>query len=227
MPWLTLAFVAMLAPCLATAQTTGNLEGQVADQSGNALPGVSVESAGPKLQGIRTAATGTDGRYRFLSLVPGDYIVTATLAEFGKVQKKATVTLDALTTANLQLALSTSTEVTVTGEAPLLDVSSTTAGSNYAGKVIDKLPLSSRNYADIVFTQPGVQADNGETQGRSLAISIYGATSAENSFLIDGINTTNVIKGIQGKGHQQRVHPGGRGQDLGVPSRVLLGTPAV
>ncbi len=50
-----------------------------------------------------------------------------------------------------------------------------------------------------MFTQPGVQADFGETQGRSLAISIYGSTSAENLFLIDGVNTTNVIKGFQGK----------------------------
>ena len=75
---------------------------------------------------------------------------------------------------------------------------STTQGSNYSAKVIEKLPVG-RNYADIVFTQPGVQADFGETQGRSLAISIYGSTSSENLFLIDGVNTTNVIKGFQGK----------------------------
>ena len=50
-----------------------------------------------------------------------------------------------------------------------------------------------------MFLQPGVQADFGETQGRSLAISIYGSTSAENLLLIDGVNTTNVIKGVQGK----------------------------
>ena len=50
-----------------------------------------------------------------------------------------------------------------------------------------------------MLSQPGVQTDNGETQGRSLALSIYGSTSAENLFLIDGVNTTNVIKGFQGK----------------------------
>ena len=82
--------------------------------------------------------------------------------------------------------------------APLVDVASTTQGSNFSAKVIDKLPVG-RNYADVVFTQPGVQADFGETQGRSLAISIYGSTSSENLFLIDGVNTTNVIKGFQGK----------------------------
>ncbi len=80
----------------------------------------------------------------------------------------------------------------------MVDATSTTQGSNYRAKVIDKLPVG-RNYADIVFTQPGVQADFGETQGRSLAISIYGSTSSENLFLIDGVNTTNVIKGFQGK----------------------------
>ncbi len=189
----------LVAPVAVLAQTTGTIEGAITDQSGAALPGVTVELAGVRLQGARTAVTTADGHYRFLSLTPGDYTVTATLAGFGKVQKKATVGLDATVQANLQLNLSTTAEVTVTGEAPLIDSTSTTAGSNFAGKVIDKLPLPSRNYADIVFTQPGVQADNGETQGRSLAISIYGATSAENSFLIDGVNTTNVIKGIQGK----------------------------
>ncbi len=188
----------LLAPVV-LAQTTGTIEGQITDQSGAALPGVTVDLAGVHLQGSKTAVTAADGRYRFLNLTPGDYTVTATLSGFGRVQKKATVALDAMTTANLQLSLSTTAEVTVTGEAPLIDSSSTTAGSNFSGKVVDKLPLSSRNYADVVFVQPGVQADAGETQGRSLAISVYGSTSAENNFLIDGVNTTNVIKGIQGK----------------------------
>ena len=150
------------------------------------------------MQGTRTAVTSADGRYRFPSVPPGQYKVTAELTSFGKVQKNATVTLDSTQTVNLQLSLSTTAEVTVTGEAPLVDVTSTTQGSNYSAQVIDKLPVG-RNYADIVFTQPGVQADFGETQGRSLAISIYGSTSSENLFLIDGVNTTNVIKGFQGK----------------------------
>jgi hypothetical protein len=194
-----IACLLLVMAAAARAQTTGTIEGQITDQSGAALPGVTIELVGAHLQGTRATVTAADGRYRFLSLVPGDYTVTASLEGFGKAQKKATVTLDATATASLQLALATTAEVTVTGEAPLIDATSTTSGSNYAGKVIDKLPLSSRNYADIVFTQPGVQADNGETQGRSLAISIYGSTSAENSFLIDGVNTTNVVKGIQGK----------------------------
>ena len=46
---------------------------------------------------------------------------------------------------------------------------------------------------------PGVSTDRGDTEGRSLALTIYGATSAENQWIIDGVNTTNVFKGVQGK----------------------------
>ncbi len=195
---LFLAACLLVAPLAVFAQTTGTIEGSVTDQNGGSLPGVTVELASPNLQGSRTAVTGNDGRYRFVSLPPGRYTVTGNLSGFGNVQKTANVTLDATATANLQLSLTTKESVTVTGEAPLVDVTSTTTGSNYTAKVMDKLPLG-RNYASIVLSQPGVQTDNGETQGRSLAISIYGSTSAENLFLIDGVNTTNVIKGFQGK----------------------------
>ena len=162
------------------------------------MPGVNVELAGPRLQGIHTVVTSASGGYRFPGVPPGVYTITASLPGFGKVQKGATVTLDATATVSLSLSLSTTAEVTVTGEAPIVDSTSTTTGSNYTANVINKLPVG-RNYADIVFSQPGTQADFGETQGRSLAISIYGSTSAENLFLIDGVNTNNVMKGFQGK----------------------------
>ena len=197
-------FTFVLAVCLlaiapvVVGQTTGTIAGAVTDQNGGALPGVTVEAASPNLQGTRTAVTGPDGAYRFVSLPPGAYRVTATLSGFSTVQKNATVQLDATASVDMQLRLATAEEITVTGEAPIVDITSTTTGSNYTAKVMDKLPLQ-RNYADIVRSQPGVQEDTGERQGTALALSIYGSTSAENLFLIDGINTTNVIKGLQGK----------------------------
>ncbi len=188
----------LVAPLSVPAQTTGTVEGTVVDQSNAALPGVNVELAGRSLQGTRTAATSASGTFRFPSVPPGAYTITASLPGLGKVQKTATVSLDATATVLLQLALTASAEVTVSGQAPLIDSTSTTTGSSYSAKIIDKLPVG-RNYADIVFSQPGAQADFGKTEARSLAISLYGSTSAENLFLIDGIDTTNVMKGVQGK----------------------------
>ena len=188
----------LVAPLAVFGQTTGTIEGQVTDQNGGALPGVTLELSGPNLQGSRSATTDGQGRYRFVSLTPGRYTVTANLSGFGQVQKTASVTLDATANVSLQMSLAAKESVVVSGEAPLVDTSSTTTGSSYTAKVIDKLPVG-RNYAAIVESQPGVQTDYGETQGRSLALSVYGATSAENLFIVDGVNTTNVIKGFQGK----------------------------
>lgn len=188
----------LISPALVFAQTTGTIEGTVTDQSGGTLPGVTVEATSPHLQGTRTAITERDGRFRFVSLPPGNYKVTATLSGFATTRKDAAVVLDGTATVNLQMRPATGEAITVTAEAPLIDVTSTTTGTNYTASEIQKLPVQ-RNYASIVMAQPGVQTDVGETQGRSLAISIYGSTSAENLWLIDGINTTNVIKGFQGK----------------------------
>src|SRR5512143_3857510 len=135
----------LLVPAVSLAQTTGTVEGAATDQSHAPLPGVTVTLTSPNLQGTRTAVTAADGRYRFPSIPPGAYTVTAELSGFGKVERKATVTLDATATVNLSLSLSTSAEITVTGEAPMVDSTSTTQGTNYSAKVIDKLPVG-RNY---------------------------------------------------------------------------------
>ena len=181
-----------------SAQTTGRIEGTVTDQNGAVLPGVTVEVSSPNLQGTRTAVTGNDGRYRFASLPPGTYKISATLSGMGTIEKSTPVALDATATVNMQMSLTTKEAVTVTGEAPLVDTTSTTGGTNYTSKVIEKLPTG-RNYAEIIRLNPGVNQDQGDTQGRAVSLTVYGATSVENQFIIDGVNTTNVIRGFQGK----------------------------
>ncbi len=199
MPCRLLAGLALLIfACPLLAQTTGDVAGMVTEASGGALPGVTIEASSPSLQGIRVAVTGPDGMYRLPGLPPGIYRIRATLAGFGPGEKTAPVSLDSTGTVNFTLEVAAREEVLVSGEIPLVDVTSTTGGTNYVNKVIVRLPVA-RNYADIVRSNPGVGTDLGETQGRSLALTIYGATSVENQWIVDGVNTTNVIKGFQGK----------------------------
>jgi hypothetical protein len=159
---------------------------------------VTVEATSPSLQGTRSVVTREDGNYRFPAVAPGIYRVRATLSPLASAEKVAAVSLDATATVDMMLALTAREEVAVSGGIPLVDVTSTTSGTNYTSNVIARLPVA-RNYADIVRSNPGVNTDRGETQGRSLALTFYGATSVENQWIIDGINTTNVLKGIQGK----------------------------
>ncbi|HEY3202419.1 MAG TPA: TonB-dependent receptor, partial [Thermoanaerobaculia bacterium] len=197
-------FITVLSVCILLAapfvfaQTTGNIQGTITDADGHPLPGVTVEVSGPSLQGARTVVTSADGSYRFPALIPGNYKVRAALSGFATVEKGAVVSLDATATANLVLRLTQKEEVVVSGEAPLVDTTSTTTGTSYTSSVMAKLPIGT-NYAAIVRSNPGVSEDRGETQGRALALTIYGATSVENQYIIDGVNTTNVIKGFQGK----------------------------
>jgi len=195
---LTLAVLGLTAN-VAYSQTTSEIEGTVLDTNGASLPGASVEIKSTALQGMRTAITDVAGRFRFPAIAPGNYTVTAALSGFGKVERtNVRVSLGSTATVLITMTVSVQEAIVVTGEAPAVDVASTTTGTTYTARVISQLPVG-RNYADIVRSQPGVQTDTGEVQGRSLALSIYGSTSAENLYLIDGVNTTNVIKGFQGK----------------------------
>lgn len=188
----------VLTAAVARAQTTGNIEGTATDTNNAGIPGVSIDVSGAHLQGTRTTTTDQNGRFRVPALAPGSYKVSATLSGFTHVEKTATVDLAGTATVNLQLQVAASASVVVTGEAPLIDTKNASTGTHYNADVIGKLPVD-RNYASIVLSQPGVQIDAGETQGNHLAISIYGTTSAENEYVINGVNTTNVIKGTEGK----------------------------
>jgi hypothetical protein len=188
----------LLAALPASGQTTGLIVGGIFDSAGAPLPGVTVEASSESLQGVRAVTTAADGAFRFPAVPPGSYRIRATLSGFRPVEAAATVSLDATVTVDLKLDVSAEEQVIVSGAAPLIDATSTTTGTNYTTDVITHLPVG-RNYADIVRSNPGVGTDRGSTEGRSLALAIYGATSAENQWIIDGVNTTNVFKGVQGK----------------------------
>jgi hypothetical protein len=196
-----LAFAAALSAFLvatAAGETTGAITGRVVGSTGDALAGVTIDATSASLQGKRSATTDASGWYRIQAVPPGVYRLHAALPGFRDVDKSVDVHLDATATADFTMNPQSSEHVLVSGTATSIDESSTTQGTTYSFDVIDKLPVA-RNYADIVRANPGVTTDYGLTQGRYLALSIYGATSAENQWIIDGVDTTNVQYGIQGK----------------------------
>ena len=129
---------------------------------------------------------------------PGVYRVVAVASDFAPVETAATVSLGTTAVVNVVLTLSRHENVVVSGEASFVDPTSTAGGANYPTDVVSRLPLN-RNYADVVRSTPGVLQDRGQTQGRSFATTVYGASSVENQWTIDGISTTHVQKGFQGK----------------------------
>ena len=188
---LLVALVFTAAPVL--AQTTGAIEGTVSDSNGAPLPGVSVEVKSSALLGSRTVVTDAAGRYKFPALPPGAYTVSASLSGFTKAEKtNVRVALGGTATIPVVLSVSIKEEVVVTGEAPVVDTTKTVIGSNTTLDAIQKLPLG-RNFTSIATTVAGTGTSTGG------GISVYGATGLENQYIIDGVNTTGVKIGDQGK----------------------------
>ncbi len=189
---------AALYSSLALAQTTGDIDGRVTDEQGGALPGVTVECRSASFQGVRTAVTDANGHYRLVLLPPGTYRVTATLQGFSRVEQQAVVALGRTATGDFRLRPTASAEVVVTGEAPLIDESSSSVGTSIDSQQIKALPTG-RNYTSIVQIAPGVSTQTSNTEAFANSITFYGSTGLENSFVIDGVVTNGVEYGAQGK----------------------------
>ncbi len=181
------------------AQTTGSIGGRTTDASGALLPGVTVEVTSRALQGVRTTVSDAEGFYRLPLLPPGDYTVTFKLEGFGSESRRMVpVYLGKETPLDAALKPSTAAEITVKAEAPVLDTSSTTLGTNLTTRAIETLPTG-RSYSSIAQVVPGVSSDANPDPAAANTISVYGSSGAENSFYIDGVNTTGIEYGFQGK----------------------------
>src|SRR5450759_4882499 len=193
------AAVILVVTGVLRAQTTGSISGRVTDETGGTLPGTSVEAKGPALQGTQTAVTDSSGSYRLPVLPPGRYEISASLPGFAGETRGATVSLGANATIDFVLRPSQKETVIVAGEAPVVDTRSTSVGTNLDQRQIQTLP-SDRNYSSIVQVTPGVssEVDPYNPGAESSNLTVYGSSSSENSYVIDGVDTNGVEYGKQG-----------------------------
>ena len=196
-----LLFVGVLAllPALAAAQSS--VAGEVKDTSGAVLPGVTVEASSPALiEKTRSAVTDSAGRYRIEALQPGTYTVTFTLPGFATVKREGlTVSGTGVTTVDAEMKVGGVQEtVTVTGEAPVVDTTSTTREVTLDNDTLRNLP-SVRSYSYLLNTVPGLQTNNNDVNtGPVFAIfPIHGGRGVESRLTVDGLNISNPPGGNQ------------------------------
>ena len=180
------------------AQTTGDIVGHVTDEQGGALPGVAVEARSPAFQGVRSAVTDPTGSFRLVLLPPGTYRVTAVLQGFARAEETLTVSLAKTATADIHLRPAAQEQIVVSGVAPVVDTTSTAVGSNFDSRQIRTLPTG-RNYSSVVLVSPGVTTQTSNTSAFANTIAIYGSSGLENSFVLDGADTSGIEYGAQGK----------------------------
>ncbi|HSK08517.1 MAG TPA: TonB-dependent receptor [Vicinamibacterales bacterium] len=187
-----LMIVVVFGAPLAAQEQRGSIEGTVRDASGAVLPGVTVEAKSPSLVGLASAVSDARGLYRFPALVPGLYEVTATLEGFQTARSsRILLELGQILKVDLTLAMAGVTEsVTVTGEAPLIDVKQNASGANVESAIIERVPKG-RDFTSVITTAPGISDES-----RNRGIQVGGGSGADNRFVVDGVDTTNIATGL-------------------------------
>lgn len=193
-PFAALMLIAALAVPAFAQEQRGSVEGFVKDASGAVLPGATVEASSPGSV-TRTAVADGVGSYRFPSLPPGTYRLTATLQGFqSKSVDEVHVYLGQIKKVDFALPVSGVTEtVTVTAESPMIDVRQSSRATSIRAEQVELLPKG-RDFTTLVTQAPGANQEN-----KSGGLSIDGASASENRYIIDGIETTNLQNGTSGK----------------------------
>ena len=154
-------FAALLVAALpAAAYAQASITGVVRDTSGAVLPGVTVEAASPALiEKVRSVVSDGGGQYRFVDLRPGVYTVTFTLPGFNTLKRDGVeLAGNFIASINAELRVGALEEtITVTGEAPVVDVQGTSRQQVLTNEVVEAVP-NSRYFVTLGALIPGVSA---------------------------------------------------------------------
>lgn len=180
------------------AQTsgTGALSGRVKDSTGAMVSGANVTLNNLATGQNRTVTTGGEGLYNFPLLVPGQYKLTIEAQGFKKlVQPSITINVTDNATVENTLEVGVASEmVTVSGGAEAIQTTTSTVGTLLDSKTIVDLPLSTRNYTNLLALSSGASAavNNASNLGKGAEIiSVNGSSEFQNNYQMDGASINN------------------------------------
>lgn len=179
-----------LAVCLgpvglfAQSTTQGSIAGSVLDATEAAVPGATVA--------IQNTATGfnislvsdNSGYFKAPLLEPGVYTVNVSSPNFAKYRAdRVLVVVGQVTTISPRLAVaSSSTEVVVTEQAPVMNTESPDFAGTLNSQALQSIPINNRRWSSLAMTTPGVVSD---ASGYGL-VSVRGISTLLNNVEVDG-----------------------------------------
>src|SRR5215467_158830 len=212
----------------ASAFAQASISGTVKDASGGVLPGVTIEAASDVLiEKVRTATTDGNGRYQIVDLRPGTYTVSFTLTGFNTIKREGVElsgTGNTVVDTDLKVG-SVAETITVTGETPLVDVSSTRKESVLDHDTVQNLP-SSRQYFTLARMIPGTTGGGTDVGGSGNAgasgiadvgqsLTVHGSKNVDQRIMLNGVS----IMTLQAGGNI-----GGQQPDVGSAAEIAVDT---
>ena len=169
---------------------SGTINGTVTDASGAVVPGVDIAIRNTDTGIERKTQTTDAGDYTAPFLSPGRYQVQSSKTGFTSVLRKDLVLQVGQTlTINLNLSVQAAQqEVTVTGEAPVVDTEKTENSQVVSEQAVSNLPVAGRRWDTFVLLTPNVTTD-----GTSGLVSYRGISGLYNSNTVDGANNNQAL----------------------------------
>ncbi len=187
--------VAVLSAAMlpASAMAQSGIAGQIKDATGGALPGVTVEASSDVLiERTRSVVTDGEGLYRFVDLRPGSYDLTFSLAGFATIKREGVqLPADFVASVNIDMRVGSLEEtLTVTGDAPLVDVQSTGRSQVLSRDVLDAIPTG-RSFQSVGQLVVGVQLSRPDVGGsqamQQTYFAVHGMPARNTTVQVDGM----------------------------------------
>src|SRR5213594_3279217 len=190
----------ILSPDAASAQVAGaTLSGTISDASGAVIPGAMVSIRDTATGIIRTVSSDEAGLYTAPNLRPSIYDVTVSIPGFNtRVQSGVRLTVGAQQVLDFVMQVGQTTEaVEVTGEAPLVQLATSTLSATVESTTVRELPLNGRDWTALATLQPGVASVRSQqtpqffqgsqgARGLGMQLTIGGNRPTQNSYRLDG-----------------------------------------
>ena len=196
---LLVALVALTAAIPAAAQTGSSIQGTITDEQNAVLPGVTLTLRNAESGVVRTTISEPNGEYRLTGLPSGVYTLTTELQGFAPTSvERINVVIGSQLRQDLRLRLETLQEsVTVTAEAPVIDITRTDVAQVITQEQIDTLPMSDRQPASLVLLLPGTNMDNTQVRRAQANIGAGGINNQMNAYFVDGASNWSTNSGQQ------------------------------
>ncbi len=191
----TLIFLIFLSLSSFGQKIDATVRGKILDTDNQVLPGVQVTAKNVATGAESTVFSSAYGRYLFLALPAGVYVIKAELEGFAThvIQDiELKIGQEAIIDITLKLAIMSET-IVVTGETPLVEVTKSHMGEVISQQTIDSIPLKGRDFTDLMLLLPGASDNTDPRSGGN--ISFLGERGYTISYLIDGASNDDDIDG--------------------------------